>query len=317
MPDVQIVALCDPSEAAAFKRKQAFAPEARVYTNLPTLLQHEQLDFVDVATPPDAHVLPCTQVLESGRHVICQKPLAPSSAEAQALDRLARERALCLAVHENHRFRPWFREVLTRHHQGRFGRVAAVRWQQWDASAPAEVFKLEGARGVLFEYGTHMVDMMLALLGEPEGVEARLSRVNPQVKGESHVHASFRYPHTVVTIDLAWKPTPPASGCFHLLGDRVEAFYEGSMTRGPSSRFRVVCDGQLVTDDERDPTRDYAESFFLYQAAFVDALRAGAPFMAPVSARQGARALAWVEAAYEASRLRKDFAPGPWPASDF
>ena len=303
LANVEVVALCDVDQGAAHKRAQAFAPEARVHARLEDMLREERVDIVDVATPPSTHVEHCMTAITHGCHVICQKPLADSSAAALHLAALAQAAGVALAVHDNHRMRPWFGQILSHHRAHKFGRILRARLAQWDAAAPAEAFKRTAPRGVMFEYGTHLLDMMLALFGAPDAVTARTGRPNAAVAGESYCHAIFDYGTFAADIDVAWKPAGPATGAFHLLGERGEALYEGSMTRGPSSRFRLVVDGELLTDEARDPLTDYVESFYQYQRAFVAMLTLGtAASPKPVSAAESATVLRWMELAYASAQ---------------
>src|SRR5436190_915336 len=83
--DVEIVAIADvcPARLAAAR---AAAPKARLYGDARELLAQETgLDFVDVSTPPNAHAEIARLALERGVHVLCEKPLTTTLAEARAL----------------------------------------------------------------------------------------------------------------------------------------------------------------------------------------------------------------------------------------
>lgn len=305
---VAVTALCDVDQSASWRRRDEYVPNARVYTDLATLLANEDVDFIDVTSPPHFHAAHVKLALGANRHVICQKPLALDAASATALAAYANERQLTLAVHDNHRLRPWFQRVLNTHARNQFGQVVHARWHQCDA-APLQRYKLDSSRGILFEYGTHFIDMMLALLGQPMDVFAQLSRINETVAGESHAHLIFRYEATSVDMSIGWKNTGPNTGGFHLLGTRGEVIYEGTLTRGPQSRLQILAAGKVLVDEHRSPTADYVESFCSYQQAFVASLRATPRQPPPVTATEGAAVIAWTEAAYESARTRKPQAP--------
>ncbi|MDX2022808.1 MAG: Gfo/Idh/MocA family oxidoreductase [Deltaproteobacteria bacterium] len=305
---VDITAFCDVDEAAGSRRRDEYFPNARVYSDLAALLANEDVDFIDVASPPDFHAAHVSLALAANRHVICQKPLTSDAATATALATSARERQLTLAVHDNHRFRPWFQRVLAAHARQQFGHVVHVRWHQYDAAAPSQRYKVKAPQGVLFEYGTHFIDMMLALLGEPKDVSAQLSRINESVAGESFAHLMFRYENSGVDISVGWKNAGPLSAGFHLLGTTGEVIYEGTLTRGPQSHLQILTSGKLLADERRDPTADYIESFIAYQQAFVASLRATPQPPPPITATEGAAVLAWTEAAYESARTGKPIA---------
>lgn len=299
IPEVEIVALCDPAPGVAEARRATFVPGARVYHDPADLLAAERLDFVDIITPPSMHAAHCRMARAAGVHVICQKPLCPDPDEAARLVADMRAASRVFAVHENHRFRPWFQEVCRRHAAGFFGRPRFVRFEQLDPYEPAEAFKAESPLGVLFEYGTHLVDMVRALLGEPRGVYARLHHQNPRVRGDSVAHVVFEYPDTTATVEIAWKVGGLQQGGFLLVGDRGEAFYEGRMTRGESARFRLTAGTEVVLDETRSPTDDYVESFHLFERDATLAMLSGRP---PVqTGEENLATLALTFAAYRAA----------------
>ena len=82
------------------------------------------------------------------------------------------------------------------------------------------------------------------------------------------------------------------------LGEAGEAFFEGRMTRGDASRFRVTAGDEVVLDQQRSPTGDYLEAFFLLQREFVDGMLGGT---APVQlAVNNLKTLSATFAAYDA-----------------
>ncbi len=280
---VDIVAVADQAITRATARRDEFAPQALVYEHLQDLLQHERLDFLDIVTPPAKHRADCLEALESGLHVICQKPMAENINDARSMvDAFSRSNRM-LTIHENHRYRPWFREILRYASEGMFGRIRFIRFEQFDPQEPPEEFKLNSSTGILLDYGIHIIDMIHALLGPPCRLHGRAFSLNPRVKGESLVHIVLEHADSVSCIDIAWKPNGPARGSVHLLGDAGEAIYDGTLTRGDSSRFRLIRNGHVVVDEQRSPTNDYIESFHAIQQEFILALRGQGPQPQPAA----------------------------------
>jgi predicted dehydrogenase len=299
IPEVQIVALADSRPAAAEARRAAHAPEARVYPDVASLLAAERPDFLDILTPPAVHAEHCRLALAAGVHVICQKPLCPELADARRLVEDMRASPRLFAVHENHRYRPWFAEVRRRFAEGFFGRPCYLRIEQLDPYPPREPFKSGGERAVMLEYGTHLVDMVRALLGEPLRVYGRLHRPNPDVRGDSLAHVLLEYPGATAAVEIAWKAHGLQQGGFLFVGERGEAMYEGRLTRGEQARFRLARGNEIVLDERRSPTADYGESFYLLQREVTDALLAGhAPTQ---TGDENLRTLAATFAAYQSA----------------
>lgn len=314
IPEVEICALVDPDRARAEDRRARFAPAARIYDRLESLLAAETLDFVDLLTPPWLHAEHCRRAAAAGLHLICQKPLCDRLEDAVKLVAdLARHPRL-FVVHENHRYRPWFRDVLGLARENLLGPWRHVELLQHDPSEPPERINLEAERGVLLQYGVHLADMMVALLGDPVRVHARLGRINLRVRGESAALAIFEYPETTVVINVSWKAGGAEQGHALFVGEAGEACYEGRMTRAAVARFRVCQDRQVVRDEFRVPLDDYIESFFQFERDFVEAVLRGAP--PPPSAAENLRSLRAIFAAYESARIGApvtlaDFGPRP------
>jgi predicted dehydrogenase len=303
--EVEIVALVDPLRDRAEDRRAHFAPNARIYDSLESLFANEStLDFVDILTPPWLHREHCLRAAQASVHVICQKPLCDRLEDARALVSELRTYDRLFLVHENHPYRPWFRDMLQRHRAGFFGRPRFLHLEQHDAREPPELFKSEAARGVLLEYGVHVVDMVRSLLGEPARASARLERINPRVRGESLAHVVFEYPETTAVIDVSWKAHGLSQGKVLFVGEAGEALFEGRMTRGEASRFRLMSGNTVVLDEQRSPTEDYVEAFYLLQQEFTDGMLGG---QAPV--QQAANNLKTLTATFAAYQAADENAP--------
>lgn len=277
IPEVEIVALGDRALERAGERRARFVPSARVYAELETLLESEHLDFIDILTPPALHRAHCLAAKAANLHLICQKPLCDTADDARRLVDEMRDYPKLFAVHENHRYRPWFTRLVEWRRQGFFGQAHLLRLEHHTNTTPGEAHKLAAHQGIMLEYGTHLVDMMRALLGEPRRVYARAHHLNPAVSGESLVHAVYEYPETTAIVEVAWKGSGLPQGRALLRGERGEALYEGSMTRDASARFRVLQENAVVTDEARSPYEDYVESFFLFERECADAMLNGSP----------------------------------------
>ena len=271
IPEVEIVALGNRTKSRAENRREEFVPSARIYDDLSDLLRNEDLDFLDVLTPPDMHKEHCLKALDSGLNVICQKPIAPNVEDARKMIDAAGRVDRTLSIHENHRYRPWFREILKRAKTGFFGSLCYARFEQFDPKEPSEAYKVNSERGILLEYGTHLVDMIHALFGIPTSVMATGHKLNPRVHGESFVHLMLTYSGATACVDIGWKPTGLPQGTVLVVGDQGEAIYEGTMTRAQSSRFRLIENGRVIVNESRSPQHDYVESFYSFQRDVVDA----------------------------------------------
>src|SRR5262245_9720994 len=98
-----IVAICDRSEERLELAGQAFGVAAR-YVDAAQMLEKERLDFVDIATTAPSHRALAELAASHKVAVICQKPLAPGLADAEAIVAACERAKVPLMVHENFRW---------------------------------------------------------------------------------------------------------------------------------------------------------------------------------------------------------------------
>ncbi|WP_460436255.1 Gfo/Idh/MocA family protein [Angustibacter speluncae] len=161
----------------------------RGYADLDQLLAEADVDVVHVCTPNDTHAPFALQVLASGRAVVCEKPLATTLADAQAMHEAA---SGCTAtVPFVYRFHPMVREARARVAAGEAGRVSSLHGsylQDWLASGSDENWRVDPARGGLSrafgDIGSHWCDLMEFVTGDRIAqLSARTSTVLPRRGG--------------------------------------------------------------------------------------------------------------------------------------
>ncbi len=96
-PGAELAAIAARSEATRAAAREQF-PAAQVYADYRELLAREQLDVVDVVLPSYLHTEVARAVLESGRHLLMEKPMALTVADCDALIRLAADKGRLLAI---------------------------------------------------------------------------------------------------------------------------------------------------------------------------------------------------------------------------
>ncbi|MCC6585367.1 MAG: Gfo/Idh/MocA family oxidoreductase [Bryobacterales bacterium] len=181
---VEIVAACDPD----LGRAEAAAPKA--YASVHALLANETIDFLDVVTRPETHL---EIVEEAARHhlaVICQKPMAPTLAEAERMAEIAAEAGIRLMIHENWRWQPWYRVVHQAIEAGDIGQPVTYRFRIrkrdgfGDSPYPAQPYFRDMARLLIYETLVHPIDTARFLFGDFKEITATMDKRNPIVRGE-------------------------------------------------------------------------------------------------------------------------------------
>ncbi len=147
-----------------------------VETDWRRLLDRDDIDLVDICTPGDSHAEIAIAALDAGKHVLCEKPLANTVAEAEAMvaaAQRARQRGVQAMVGFTYRRVPAIglaRELVA---EGRLGQVRHVRaqyLQDWiaDPSAPMSwrLVKEHAGSGALGDTGAHIIDLAQHITGD-------------------------------------------------------------------------------------------------------------------------------------------------------
>ena len=120
---MEMVAFCDIIRERAEKAAAEYgAPGARVYTDYKELLA-EELDVVYVCTPNRSHSFITVDALHSGKHVMCEKPMAINYTEGKKMLDAARETGRLLTIAYQNRYRPDSQFLKAECEEGRLGEV--------------------------------------------------------------------------------------------------------------------------------------------------------------------------------------------------
>ena len=312
-PDVRIVAVADPNRPArdafakTFDLKLAASGHRR-------LAADDKIDLIYVCSPPATHSAVAVDCLKSGKHVICQQPMAVSMADAEKMIQAAHDSSKKLFIALPQRYDPANQLATKLVEEDEIGypflTLAACLvnefdrlndWHDWKGSWDT------GGGGILIERGCDMMDLFHCLLGEVGAVSAVCTRfaIEPLHKAEDSCLLGLEFADDV-TAELAMTgaarySTWPAK--YAGTAVRVEILgLEGSIrisnsdprliivTRKGGYRTMGASDikGDLPTDMDRD---------------FLDCiLEDRAPLVTPEHARD---ALKVVLAAYKSSQMKR------------
>ncbi len=134
-------------------------------------VERKDVDAIIVCTPPHIHAEITIAALEAGKHVLCEKPLCRTLAEAEAMVAAAGRANRLLKCGFNHRHHPAVLEARKRFERGDFGRLIAARCRYGICGRPGyeKEWRADPARaagGQFAEQGTHAVDLFRWFLGE-------------------------------------------------------------------------------------------------------------------------------------------------------
>lgn len=172
-PNAQMVAFCDIIEERAVEAKEKYGAEgAKVYTDYQELLKDKTIDIVHVCTPNDSHAEIAIAALESDKHVMCEKPMAKTAADARRMVEAAERTGKKLTVGYNNRFRSDSQYLKKVCEDGTLGEVyyAKAHAIRRRAVPTWGVFLDEEKQGggPLIDIGTHALDLTLWMMDNYE-----------------------------------------------------------------------------------------------------------------------------------------------------
>jgi predicted dehydrogenase len=179
-PQAELAAVCGRD----VERTRAFADEhgiGAVFHDPSELMAAPGLDAVVVAVPDDLHHRVALAAIDRGLHVLCEKPLAFTEAEAREM----RDRAVAAGVVHmvmfTYRWMPYYRYVFELLREGFVGEChhADFRFLMAHGRNPEYAWRFDAARanGVLGDLGVHLIDLARWMVGDVRGVASRLGVV--------------------------------------------------------------------------------------------------------------------------------------------
>jgi predicted dehydrogenase len=171
-PDVELSWVCDLDDAARARAAKT-APTARLTTRVKEVFSDPAVQAVVIATNVASHHELAMAALEAGKHVMVEKPIAASFAQAQQMSETARERGLILMVGHLLLYHPAverLRQLIRDQLLGRVYYLHALR---------VNLGRVRSDENALWSFGPHDLSMISFLLGQlPCSVSARGSRLS-------------------------------------------------------------------------------------------------------------------------------------------
>ncbi|MBW3661197.1 MAG: Gfo/Idh/MocA family oxidoreductase [Gemmatimonadetes bacterium] len=262
---VELVALCD-AESPKLRALRERTGVATAVAELDDLLALEDLDAVDICLPTHLHKDAVVRALEAGKHVLCEKPLAPTPGEVEEILVAQRKSGKAVLVGMNNRYRD--DSILLKRfvEDGALGDVFYVRggWLKRRERIRPDTWHYRSdtaGGGVMMDLGIHLLDLALWLTGYPEveRVSASFWRHKPEIEVEDSAAATVRCAGDLtIAFEASWH--------FLMDADRHEMRLHGSEGSGLLNPLRVYqrMHGNLVNvtpQSERRMGNIYMESY--------------------------------------------------------
>lgn len=324
---IELAAVVERSSNKAQERY----PHITTYRTLEAMLADSSLDLIVVSTPSGLHYKQTRQVLEAGKNVVVDKPMATCSEEIADLIRMAAAKKVLISAFHERRWDSEFGTIQKLLGEGSLGRLVHFestldRWRP-TSRVPWKDDASQGG-GVLLDLGTHLVDQALALFGKPQAVSAEVLRERDGEGADDCFTIRLRYPGTSVVLACAslsslarprvhlrgtkgnfWKWVPDSQEAELSKITRIEGPAWGEEPAADWGTLRVDVDGGMVTQ----PVKPVAGDYRIYYAGIRDALLGKGPVpVAAVDAWRVARILEWaVESSEHRREIRCDWSDEP------
>jgi UDP-N-acetyl-2-amino-2-deoxyglucuronate dehydrogenase len=324
LPGAALVAVADVRES----RAQRFAKQygADPYTDYRLLLARPDIDVISICTPSGLHAAMVIEAMQTGKHVIVEKPMALSLTDADAMIRVAHETGCKLCVVLQNRYNPPMQDLRRTVDSGRLGRLllgnATVRWyrpQEYYEDEWHGTWAMDG--GALMNQSIHHIDALQWLMGAPENVFAYTATLAHRMEAEDTGIAVIRFRGGALGVVEGSTITYPEN-----LEGSVAVFGEhGSIKIGGTALNRksiwkvegeLEHEKELLTRDQLDPSSVYGTSHRAVIVDMIEAIRDGRP--PKTNGREARRSVALVLAIYESARTGRavDMTDGIWNGVD-
>ncbi|MGO3210870.1 Gfo/Idh/MocA family protein [Brachybacterium sp. AOP42-C2-15] len=181
------------------------------------LLRDESVDVIAICTPSGAHAESALAALEAGKHVVVEKPLALTAADADRIVTLAAEKGLSIHVISQRRLEPEVQAVRAALEDGRLGAVRLatthVHWWRDESYYAAAAWRGDaaGGGGSLMNQGAHNVDLLRWLVGPVDSVTAQSATLAHQPGAEDTTVATVRFTSGALGLISTSTATPPGT----------------------------------------------------------------------------------------------------------
>ncbi len=226
---IEVVAVYSRTQSSTDAVAALFDHPVDTYTDLDALLKRNDIEAVDVTLPipliPDV----VRQALRAGKHVISEKPMAPSVAEGRALiDFYADHRDKVWMVAENWRYHDVTHKAAALIKEGRIGNPVMVTWHEAVAiGADNKYFNTAWRKtgdfqgGFILDGGVHRAAALRALLGEVASVSGFSRQIRPELPPVDTLSAALRFESGALGVyTITYGGDAPWTPVLDIVGDR-------------------------------------------------------------------------------------------------
>ena len=163
----------------------------KAYYDLDAMLKSDEIDAVSICTPSGLHTAQAIAAMKAGKHVVCEKPMSLTLAEADQLIAAEKETGMKVCIISQYRFAPATQEVKRAIDAGAFGRIThaslSMRYYRnndyYESGAWRGTWAMDGG-GALMNQGIHGVDVFRYLLGPVKTINGLARSLTREKNGQ-------------------------------------------------------------------------------------------------------------------------------------
>ncbi len=321
-PHAELVALSDPM-GEVLQRVGKAQGITKLYENPQDLINDPDIDIVDVCTPNAYHAPLSVAALQAGKHVICEKPLAPGPDEIKQMIQARDQSGKMLMTAQHFRFQGSSKSLKKEIDTGLLGNIYHARsWmlrRSWLPVRPGFILKKNSGGGPCIDIGVHILDLTLWMMGNPRPVTvsgvagAPLAKmpgafstwggvIPPEFDVEDYASAFVRFENgATLILEVSWLLHHKTSGedmQMWLYGDKAGAHWPGKEIISSNNATGQLLNTQLQIDDGN------TEPHALECMEFAKAIAEGRP--SPVPAEQSMDVMAILNGLYHSAETKRE-----------
>ncbi len=163
-----------PTAVAEIDRERLAAatqdfPGIETYGSVEEMLRKSEVNLLAIITPHNTHAPLALRCLKAGRHTVCEKPLAITAAECDAMIAAARKSRVVLSTYHNRHWDGCILEALRRIRSGAIGEVYRIEAHMGSWGQPSDWWRTSKtiSGGILYDWGVHLLEYSLQIVDSP------------------------------------------------------------------------------------------------------------------------------------------------------
>ena len=141
-------------------------PGIETYSSLSAMLKKSDVNLITIITPHNTHAKLALQALTSGRHVVCEKPLAITTAECDAMLKAAKQKRVVLSTYHNRHWDGCILQAVKMIRSGVIGEVVRIEAHMGGYRQPGDWWRSSKSisGGILYDWGVHLLEYSLQIM---------------------------------------------------------------------------------------------------------------------------------------------------------